>query len=89
MDANQYGDQVEVRAFANSIEDGTCSYTFTMGDNSFTKSTPAYADASTTPCINLEVSVADFSSSGTWNLFIQYESASFKGIAETSIEVTL
>jgi uncharacterized protein YpmB len=80
VDASQYSDEIEVRAFvSNIIEDGTCTITFTQGTSSFTEEVPAYADASTTTCIALTVPRSDFTSTGIWDVEIVYTSPSIQG----------
>lgn len=90
VDANQYDDMVEVRAFvANELAEGTCYMTFAKsGEQSINKEVPAYPDASTTPCISLTIPRSEFASSGTWELTVRYESTT--GITgSTSQEVNL
>jgi hypothetical protein len=88
VDANQYDDIIEVRAFVqNIVEEGTCTYIFSKDSTEFVKSSPARADASTTPCITLTVPREEFSSSGEWKLTINYSGAAATGSAETSLEI--
>lgn len=89
VDASQYGQTIEVRAFVSGVveADGTCTYTFTHGSQTFTKRASAIADASTTRCPNLEVSRTDFANAGTWNIKVSYASASSEGSASGTIEV--
>ena len=84
VDANQYGDIVEVRAFvSNHIQSGTCSYTFTQTDqNTIRKERPAQPEASTTVCMNLEVDRDEFPASGNWQLTVRYESEDAAGSSE-------
>lgn len=73
VDASQYDDIVEVRAFvSNIIEDGTCTYVFTKENSRIEKTSPAYGDASTTPCVTLTVPRSEFENSGTWNVTVTY-----------------
>jgi hypothetical protein len=73
-DANVYNGQVEVRAFvSNMIADGTCTYTFTSGTKTVTKTSPAKADASTTNCLTLDFSVSELSYSKKWTVTVKYE----------------
>lgn len=80
VDASQYENTVEVRAFiSNLLEDGTCTFTFRNGNNVFKKSQPAIPDASTTPCTALTVSREEFVQAGKWNLTVTYESKTVEG----------
>ncbi len=88
VDANQYGDDVEVRAFiSNFIEDGKCNIAFTNGSSSFEKEVPAFGDASTTPCVTLTLKKSDFSTSGTWNVEVAYTGKTVSGSASTTLEI--
>jgi len=92
VDASQYTDVIEVRAFVSDhIEDGTCTFTFTKNNLKIVKTEPAYADASTTPCITLDVPKGEFKLSGTWSLVVDYISKSegVSGTNSTTVEVAL
>lgn len=84
----QYGDKVEVRAFTEHYEDGTCTVTFTKGSESFSVDTPAYRDATTTTCTNPNIDRSRFSSSGVWKAQITYESPNASGSSEIK-EITI
>ncbi len=84
VDADQYDDVVEVRAFiSDHVQDGTCFYRFTRNNQLVEKSLPAHADASTTICPNLEVDRTEFPTAGDWQLVVTYESDNAKGSSET------
>jgi hypothetical protein len=89
VDANQYGSEIEVRAFvSNIIEDGECTYTFTKpGSDTLSRTTPAYGDASSTPCISLKLDKSEFNDSGTWSLDVTYTNSTTTGSATTSLEI--
>lgn len=89
VDASQYSDEIEVRAFAsNVLENGTCNYSFSLaGQTTITKETTAYADASTTPCITLTVPRAVFAVSGEWQLTVAFSSANYKGSATQKVVI--
>lgn len=88
VDANQYENIVEVRAFvANVIENGLCSFIFTQNDLEFMKEKPAYADASTTPCTNLEVDRTEFPTSGQWKVKVIYTSTIITGSSERELTI--
>lgn len=88
VDATQYDTEIEVRAFAsNVLQNGTCTFVFTNGSNTITKSMPASADASTTPCMTLTVPRAEFNQAGSWNLSVNFESSTYKGQATTKVGI--
>lgn len=81
VDASQYDDTIEVRAYiSNILEDGgTCTATFTRGETSFTKTSTAFKDATTTQCGNMTIPRSDFSSAGDWRVTVSYASSSMTG----------
>jgi hypothetical protein len=88
VDAAQYDDDIEVRAFvSNVIESGICRYIFRNGNNILEKSQSAFPDASSTPCTTLTISRTEFPTSGVWSLTVTYESASLQG--SKSQEITI
>ncbi len=89
VDASQYENEIEVRAFASNIlENGTCIFSFSLaGQATITKETAAYADASTTPCITLTVPRADFAMPGDWQLTVSFSSANYKGNASQKVVI--
>lgn len=84
VDASQYGDQVEVRAYTSGIfeEGGTCTITFTKGTLKITKQVPASEDATTTRCTNLNVSRTEFSQPGQWTTVVSYSSPTAQGSSQ-------
>jgi hypothetical protein len=90
VDASVYDSEAEVRAFVtNVVQDGTCTVTFSKGDLKFVKTVPAYADASSTPCITLTVPITEFSESGIWEVKITYSNDTITGSATTTMTVEL
>lgn len=87
-DVGQYGDKIEVRAFTEHYEDGTCTVIFTKGSESFSVDTPAYRDATTTTCTNPNIDRSRFASSGVWKVQITYESSKALGSSEVK-EITI
>jgi hypothetical protein len=90
-DASYYPDDstVEVRAYiSNIIEDGgTCTAKFTQGSQTITKTSQAFKDASTTQCGSINVSRSEFTSAGTWNVTLTYESSAATGQQTTTIKL--
>lgn len=88
VDSSQYSNEIEVRAFAsNIIADGTCKVSFSKDAYLIEKEVPAYADASSSPCIALSVPRSEFQTSGTWEVTVQYFNSNIKGSASSTIEV--
>ena len=88
VDASQYGSEVEVRAFvANTIQDGTCTIVFEKDSEQLTKKVPAFADATTTPCMNLVVPRSEFSAAGEWNVMVTYTNNTIMGSASSIIVI--
>jgi hypothetical protein len=89
VDAGQYGDDVEVRAFAtNSTESGVCLFVFSKSDYpSIKKETAATPGPSTAPCFALSIPRAEFTTTGTWTLEVSYESATRSGKASQELTI--
>lgn len=83
-DANQYGQDVEVRAFISNViqNNGTCTLSFTGPGTKVVKNVAASADASTTRCENAVIPVNTFDKKGTWQLVVSYSSANTVGQSE-------
>jgi len=86
-DANQYGSEIEVRAFAQGVieQSGTCYFQFRNDSSTLSRETPARADASSTICGNLVVDKSEFPSTGEWRVTVRYESNSTEGSSEPRI----
>ena len=88
VDADQYGNEIEVRAFvANLVENGTCTIRFSKDATYFDKEVPAYSDASTTPCVTLTVPRQEFASAGTWDVTITYKGSQKMGSTQGTINI--
>lgn len=88
IDASQYDDQIEIRAFvSNIIQDGSCSIVATRGSLSVTRQVAAAKDATTTQCMPVTIPRSEFLSSGTWNLTVTYTSSDITGKANKTIEL--
>lgn len=85
-DAGQYEDIIEVRAFIpDYYQDGSCIITFTQGEQTVTKETPAYRDASTTICTNPLFERSEFPNGGDWQVRVTYKSTGAEGISNPTI----
>lgn len=80
VDASQYDQQIEVRAFVSGVVEngGTCTYVFTNSTTTLTKQTKAAADATTTRCPTLNISRSEFSA-GNWSVTVSYKSTTAQG----------
>lgn len=76
-----YADTSEVDAYIPGIVEngGSCTLTAIQNSKSFTKKVVAIADASTTRCQNFNLTQNDFSSTGTWQLTVRYDSSDASG----------
>ena len=84
-DASQYGDSIEIRAFVqNYIKNGTCTIIIQKGSTQINKQVPAYADASSTICTNLNLSRSEISD-GEWNVSVGFESTDASGTSQTRV----
>lgn len=81
--AEQNGDIIEVNAYSDHYEDGTCTFSFSNGQHQLSKETPAYRDASTTICTNPLISRSEFTVSGEWQVQVTYKSPSLTGRSNT------
>lgn len=86
VDASQYGDTVEIRAYiSNILEDGgTCTAKLTNGNQTITRTNQSFKDATTTQCGALNIPRSEFNSTGTWQLTMSYTSNTANG--ESSIK---
>ena len=89
-DASQYGDTVEVRAFVPEVvEKGKCVIEFRKDGLLVSVEETAQPDAASTVCFTSEISTAEFSSSGTWEVSVKYtsDSGNISGMAETEVVI--
>lgn len=89
VDASQYNQEIEVRAFASGVyEDGaTCTIKFTKGDQSLTKQVSAEKDSNYMRCTNLVVPRSELPSSGEWTVIVSYNSSTATGSKQQRINV--
>ncbi len=85
IDANQYFDIFEVRAYiSNQYEDGgTCTATFTKDGQTVRQTSNAFKDASTTQCGALDIARSRFPTVGDWQLIVEYSSPTSSGQTTT------
>lgn len=81
--AQQNGDIIDVNAYTDQYQNGTCTITFTKGAARVTKDTSAYTDASTTICNNPRLARSDFPSSGDWSVTVTFTSSSSVGTSKS------
>lgn len=77
---------VEVRAYANVFENGTCTATFTKGGENKTYTENTEQQAQYTQCNPFQIPKADFSS-GTWKVTVVFDSTTYKGQASQDISI--
>lgn len=90
VDASQYGDQIEVRAYISEVyEDaGTCTITISKGALKVTKQSVATKDATTTRCANVNIGRTEFPETGQWSAIVSYLSTTSQGSSQPkSLEV--
>lgn len=89
-DIGVYDGNVEVSAFTpDAIANGTCTYVFTSGSNTVTKTNLARADASSSICIDEPFPVSELSASDEWGVGITYksESGNYIGTQQTILKL--
>lgn len=90
INAGQSGDDIQVRAFIPGVFEsgGTCTFTFTDGAHTITKTVTATQDATTTRCPNVAVAKSEFAASSKWSVVVSYSSSKYKGSSDkTTFEV--
>jgi cytoskeletal protein RodZ len=87
-DASQYGDSIEIRAYANTVEsDGTCEISLTLGDKTITRQVATSQNVSTTDCMTTNISLSEISVSGTWQATVKYSSSQSTGSATQNVMI--
>jgi cytoskeletal protein RodZ len=80
-----------VNAYVSGVfeEGGTCTFKFTLGQQSFSRTSSGFENATTTNCTPLVLSRSDFPSSGSWKVNLSYSSNSAEGTSAqaSTIEV--
>ncbi len=81
VDAGQYNETIEVRAFIPEIyeADGTCTATITNDTHTITKTTTAVQDATTTRCPTITIDRGEFATAGNWKAVVSYSSTTAQG----------
>lgn len=82
--AGQYGDSVEVGAYANVFEEnGSCTATFTLGSTSVKKTVQSVRNANSTDCPVMQVGVSELGAKGTYSVVVSYNSQSSSGTSDS------
>jgi hypothetical protein len=70
-------DNSAVRALVSGVveDNGTCTFVFTQGSNTITKTSAGVANASTTICALLSPAPSSFLGKGGWNVALNYTSS--------------
>ena len=90
VSAAQNGSTIVVRSFVSGvIEDGgTCTATFTNGDQTVSGQSQGVSDATTTLCGKISVDRSAFPVAGSWSVTLNYSSANATGTsAATKLEI--
>ncbi len=84
---NQNGTEITVNAYVGNVfeDGGTCSLTATKNGNTVSKTSQAFANATTTDCAPLRLERASFNEAGEWNFIIKYTSSSSQGSSATKV----
>lgn len=87
-DTGVYDGMVEVSAFTpDAIANGTCTYEFSSGAKTVTKSNQARADASSSICIDNPFPVSELAGGDVWKVKVTYKSNSgtYEGTRESTL----
>lgn len=87
VDAGQYGDEVEVRAFVSGVYEttGVCTFTFSRDGKTVVRELAGEKDSSYTRCPNLVLPRSEFSDSGAWALTVSYSSPAAQGSTQKKV----
>ena len=79
---------VIVSAYASTVvANGTCTFTFTQNDKTFTRTTQTLQNSTTSPCDTLSVRNAEFPALGAWLLVVSFLSGSTTGASSSQTVV--
>lgn len=83
--AGVYGDNVEVGSYVNDVyeDGGSCTATFTLGSNNFTKTVTAVKNVSNMSCPVIQVPKSEFNPTGNWSVKVNYESTTASGASDS------
>ena len=89
VDAGQYEDTVEVRAYVSNVYEngGSCNVTFVKGSQRVSRSSQAFQDVTTTQCSTISIPRSEFTA-GEWQYSVSYSSPSTSG-STTSRNLTI
>lgn len=85
VDASQYDDVVEVRAYVSNIyeDNGECKVTFSRNGQTVSKTSNAFKDARNTQCQPFDIPRSEFPTPGDWRMTLAYSSSTTSGTAPT------
>lgn len=86
INASQNGNEIFISASIGGVfeDGGTCTAVITYGDQTVTRSSEGFADATTTSCTPIRIDRSAFSASGTWSVVITYNSAKAEGKSQAA-----
>lgn len=84
--ARQSAQQITINAYISGVfeDGGTCTAVATKGSASVTRSSKAFADATTTSCAPIFVDRSAFPESGSWNVVVSYSSNTAEGKSQAT-----
>lgn len=85
--SSQNGDQVTITAYVPGIFEngGSCTMKATRGDKTVTKTSEAFANATTTDCAPFFMNKSEFSPVGEWDITITYKSSKAEGTSQPGV----
>lgn len=88
--AEQIESNIEVGAFVPGVNEtgGVCKVTLTKGSETITKQTQGHYDATSTTCEGFVIARSEFHTAGTWQVVVNYSSATASGMSQArTVEV--
>lgn len=85
VDANQYDNTVEVRAYISNVyeDGGKCTAILSNGSATVQEASNSFKDATTTQCGAINIPVSRFPAKGNWQVKVSYSSQTVAGESET------
>lgn len=73
-----------ISAYASTVvASGTCTFTFTQGTKTFSRTTQTLQNSTTSPCDTLSLRNVEFPSPGTWQLVVSFLSGNMTGASSS------
>lgn len=82
--AGQYDGKVEVGAYIpNFYAKGTCTFTFSQGQQKVIRQTDSIQNAANSVCPAVSINRSEFQSSGNWDITVSFSSSSASGVSDS------